>query len=164
MIIKRFTKYLVNLIQLIAGILFSLLFILNVTKIVLRYFWGISWIWLPDFSRLLFIWMVFLGTSALFYYKDHLLMDYFVKKMDRILLKKVNLFIDFSLIIFFLVLITRGYEVSIVRMRIPFDMWDIPTGYAYASIPFCGILMLIFTIERIINEIYPEAKKDNGNY
>jgi len=164
MVIKNFTKYLVNLIQMIAGILFSLLFVLNVIKIVLRYFWGISWIWLPDFSRFLFIWMVFLGTSALFYYKDHLLMDYFVKKMDSQLLKKVNLFIDFSLIVFFLVLIIRGYEVSIIRMRIPFDMVDIPTGYAYASIPFCGILMLIFTVERIIDEIRPEGKKNNGNY
>ncbi len=151
---KNLLNYLVKLMQIISGIFFILLFIINVVKIILRYFWGISWIWIPDFSRLIFIWMVFLGTSVLFYYNDHLLMDFFVKKMGKPLLRKVNLVIDFSLIVFFLVLIFRGYEIAIVRMKIPFDMWSIPTGYAYASIPFCSILMLVFTIERIITELY----------
>ncbi len=150
---KNLIKYFVNLMQLITGLLFLALFILNVVKIVLRYFWGISWLWLPDLSRLIFIWMVFLGTSILFYYQDHLLMDYFIKKMDKSLFQKVNLIIDFSLIIFFLVLILRGYEITMIRMRIPFDMWDIPTGYAYASVPCCAIFMLIFTIEKIVDKL-----------
>ena len=38
-------------------------------------------------------------------------------------------------------------------MRIPFDMWDIPTGYAYAAVPICSVLMFIMTINRLINEI-----------
>jgi len=53
---QKIIDYTMKRIELLVGILFITLFLLNILKISLRYFWGISWLWVPDFSRLVFIW------------------------------------------------------------------------------------------------------------
>jgi len=111
-------------IELLVGVLFITLFLLNILKISLRYFWGISWLWVPDFSRLVFIWAIFLGTSVLYARRA----------------------------IFLFILIIEGFKVSIIRMRIPFDMWNIPTGYAYAAVPVCSAIMFVTTISKLSND------------
>lgn len=154
----KIVDYLVKGIQWLTGVLFLTLFLLNILRITLRYFLGVSWLWVPDFSRLLFIWIVFLGTSVLYARKAHLEMDYFVNKLSDSTRAKLHLIIDLFLTIFLVVLIIKGVEITRVRMRIPFDTWDLPTGYAYIAVPICGTLMLLITIVRFIN-YFSERRK-----
>jgi TRAP-type C4-dicarboxylate transport system permease small subunit len=149
---RKIIDYTIKRIGLLVGVLFITLFLLNILNISLRYFWGMSWLWIPDFSRLIFIWAVFLGASILYARKEHLEMDFFINKMNESTREKLSLFIDLGMTIFLVILIFEGYKVSIIRMRIPFDMWDIPTGYAYAAVPVCSIIMLITTINKLIND------------
>lgn len=148
---QKVVDAIVKSVQGVTGLLFLILFLLNILRITLRYFLGVSWLWVPDFSRLLFIWIVFLGTSVLYARKEHLEMDFFVEKMKKANRIKLNLIIDLFLTVFLTVLIIKGIEIARVRMRIPFDTWDLPTGYAYIAIPICSALMLFITIVRFIN-------------
>ena len=147
---QRIINYLVRGIQWLAGILFLTLFFLNILRITLRYFLGVSWLWVPDFSRLLFIWIVFLGTTVLYARREHLEMDYFVEKMKATAREKLSLVRDIALLIFLGILTLKGIEIARVRMRIPFDTWDLPTGYAYIAVPICSVLMLFITLVRFI--------------
>ena len=124
----------------------------------MRYFLGVSWLWVPDFSRLLFIWIVFLGTSVLYARKEHLVMDYFVEKMTDSNRAKLHLIIDIFLALFLVILLLKGFEISKVRMRIPFDTWDFPTGYAYAAVPVCSVVMLVITIDRFMRYVRERRK------
>lgn len=155
---QKMVDYMVKKIERLVGILFVTLFLLNILRIGLRYFWGVSWLWVPDFSRLIFIWAVFLGASVLYARREHLEMDFFVNRMKESTWKKLSMFIDLSMAIFLIILIFEGFKISKIRMRIPFDMWDIPTGYAYAAVPICSVLMFIMTINRLINEIIKGRK------
>jgi TRAP-type C4-dicarboxylate transport system permease small subunit len=51
--------------------------------------------------------------------------------------------------IFLTILVIKGIEVTRVRMRIPFDTWDLPTGYAYVAVPICSAVMMIVTLMRM---------------
>lgn len=155
---QKMVNYMVKKIEGLVGILFITLFLLNILRIGLRYFWGVSWLWVPDFSRLIFIWAVFLGASVLYARREHLEMDFFVNRMKESTWKKLSLFIDLCLAIFLAILIIEGFKISKIRMRIPFDMWDIPTAYAYAAVPICSAIMFIITINRLINEIIKRRK------
>ncbi len=155
---QKMVNYMVKKIEGLVGILFITLFLLNIFRIGLRYFWGVSWLWVPDFSRLIFIWAVFLGASVLYARREHLEMDFFVNKMRESTWEKLSLFIDLCLAIFLAILIIEGFKISKIRMRIPFDMWDIPTGYAYAAVPICSAIMFIITINKLINEIIKRRK------
>jgi TRAP-type C4-dicarboxylate transport system permease small subunit len=139
----------IHFFQWTAGILFLTLFVLIVLRVTLRYFLGISWLWIPDFSRLLFIWIVFIGATVLYARHEHLAMDLFVNKIKPETLKKLAVAQDIVLVFFLFVLITRGAEVAKVRMRIPFDTWDFPTGSAYAAVPVCCTVMLLMTLGRL---------------
>ena len=146
---KRFCDKLMHWMQRVAGLLFLLLFLLYGLKIVLRYFLGVSWLWVPDFSRLIFIWIVFLGASVLLGRNDHLLMDFFIARLkprNRLL---TEMFIKGFECVLFLIMVVVGTRMTDVRMGVPFDTWDFPTGYAYLAVPVAGALMLLFSIYRI---------------
>ena len=92
---------------------------------------GVAWLWEPDFSRLLFIWIVFIGATVLYVGKGHLVVDYFLNRMQLKTRERMHFVIDLVTTLFLFVLVLKGIEVTRVRMRIPFDTWDLPTGYAY---------------------------------
>jgi TRAP-type C4-dicarboxylate transport system permease small subunit len=142
-----------------AGALFLTLFLLNMLRIFLRYFWGVAWLWEPDFSRLLFIWIVFIGATVLYVRKGHLMVDYFLNRMQPRTRERMHLIIDLTTVIFLIVLVWKGIEVTKVRMRIPFDTWDLPTGYAYMAVPICSAIMIIVTLVRMGNFIRDRRNK-----
>ena len=142
-----------------AGALFLTLFLLNILRIFLRYFLGIAWLWEPDFSRLLFIWIVFIGATVLYVGKGHLVVDYFLHRMQPKNRERMHFMIDLVTIIFLVVLVFKGIEVTKVRMRIPFDTWDLPTGYAYMAVPICGAIMIIVTVLRMVEYLRERGKR-----
>jgi TRAP-type C4-dicarboxylate transport system permease small subunit len=67
--------------------------------------------------------------------------------------------IDLATLIFLVVLFLKGIEVTKVRMRIPFDTWDLPTGFAYIAVPICSAIMTIVTLIRVKNFLQGRRKK-----
>ena len=140
------------------GTLFLALFLLNILRIFLRYFLGVAWLWEPDFSRLLFIWIVFIGATVLYVGKGHLVADYFLTRMQLKTRERRHFMIDLMTAIFLAVLVLKGIEVTKVRMRIPFDTWDLPTGYAYMAVPICGAIMIIVALVRMAEYLFERRK------
>ena len=143
----------------VTGTLFLALFFLNILRIFLRYFLGVAWLWEPDFSRLLFIWIVFIGATVLYVGKGHLVVDYFLNRMKSKTRERMHLVIDLVTVIFLVVLVLKGIEVTKVRMRIPFDTWDLPTGYAYMAVPICSALMILVTMIRMGEYLFERRKR-----
>jgi TRAP-type C4-dicarboxylate transport system permease small subunit len=142
-----------------AGILFLALFFLNMLRIFLRYFLGVAWLWEPDFSRLLFIWIVFIGATVLYVGKGHLVVDYYLSRLQPKNRERMHFMINLMTVIFLAVLVLKGIEVTKVRMRIPFDTWDLPTGYAYMAVPICGAIMIIGTLVWMAEYLFERRKR-----
>jgi len=143
----------------VTGTLFLALFLLNILRIFSRYFLGVAWLWEPDFSRLLFIWIVFIGATVLYVGKGHLVVDYFLNRMKSKTRKRMHFVIDLVAAVFLVTLVLNGIEVTRVRMRIPFDTWDLPTGYAYAAVPICGAIMVAVTLARMAEYLFGRRKR-----
>jgi len=141
------------------GTLFLALFLLNILRIFLRYFLGVAWLWEPDFSRLLFIWIVFIGATVLYVGNCHLMVDLFLTRMKPKPRERMHFTIDLVTTIFLVVLVLKGIEVTKVRMRIPFDTWDLPTGYAYMAVPICGAIMTAVTLVRMGEYLFDRRKR-----
>lgn len=143
----------------LTGTLFLALFLLNILRIFLRYFLGVAWLWEPDFSRLLFIWIVFIGATVLYVGKGHLVVDYFLNRMKSKVRERMHFTIDLVTTIFLAILVLESIEVIKVRMRIPFDTWDFPTGYAYMAVPICGAIMIAATLVRMAGFLFDRRKR-----
>ena len=150
---RQLIDRMVRMVRWTAGTLFMTIFLLYVVQIGLRYFIGETWLWVPDFLRLLFIWCVFLGATALYASREHLMVDFFARRMRPRVQDMLAIAIEAAAIAFFAILFFKGLEIAEKRMRIPFDTWDFPTGYAYVSISVCAVLMTVIAAHRIANRV-----------
>lgn len=128
---------------------FAALFAVTVLNIVLRNVAGIAWLWIPGFARLVFVWIVFLGLAAAARRNEHLVVDFFHRRLPPAWRKGVTIGIHLVSLPFFGMLYVYGLEVARVRMRIPFDTWQFPTGWAYMAVPVAAVILVVFTLERL---------------
>ena len=139
----------------LVGMAFLAIFALSVVQIILRYLIGETWLWAPDLTRLLFVWAVFLGATTLYRAGEHLSVDFFIQGLGRRSQQVLGLVTEAAAAAFFLLLVVKGWEIAEKRMRVPFDTWDLPTGYAYAAAPVCASLMLLIALERLVTRLRP---------
>ncbi|HUX22199.1 MAG TPA: TRAP transporter small permease [Spirochaetia bacterium] len=157
---KLLVENLMKALRWLTGIAFLMLFVLTILNITLRYLAGVAWLWVPDFSRLLFVWIVFTGAAVMYGEKGHLLMDYFINRMKPANREVLETVIRLSMLAFLTVLIVKGIDVTKVRMRIPFDTWEIPTGYAYAALPMNALFMALSDVKELLGSL---QKRRMGN-
>jgi TRAP-type transport system small permease protein len=138
----------------VVALAFAALFAVVVLNIVLRNLAGIAWLWIPAAARLLFVWIVFLGVAAAARRNEHLVVDFFQRRMPPRLQKAVVFGIHLSSLPFFAMLLVYGLQVARVRMRIPFDTWQFPTGWAYMAVPVAAVILIVFTLERLASTLW----------
>lgn len=136
--------------EIVLALLFLALFLVTMLNIVLRNVGGVAWMWIPAFSRLTFIWIVFLGLALAYRRSDHLVVDALVQRLSGRTRRLVSLGIHGLLVPFALMLVVYGRDVAAVRMRVRFDTWHWPTGWAYAAVPVAAAILLAFVLERLV--------------
>ncbi len=146
----RFLDRIARALERLLAFLFMSLFLVTMLNIVLRNVGGIAWLWIPAYMRFAFIWLVFVGIAVAYRRHEHLVVDYFLMRLGPRARRWTTRAIDAALLPFFVVLLLYGWEVVRVRMRIPFDTWQVPTGYAYLAVPVAAFFLLAFGIERLL--------------
>jgi len=146
-----------------AATLFMALFGLNVVQVTLRYLVGTTWLWVPDLLRLMFVWMVFLGATVLYAWGGHLTVDFLVQRLSPKRRRAAAAIVEGAAIAFFVVLFVKGIEITEKRMRVPFDTWDIPTGYAYVAIAVAAVLMTLIAADRLWGHVRALIKGETEN-
>ena len=134
----------------ISGVLFGTVFLLTMTNIVSRNVGGVALRWIPGLTRLSFIWSVLIAATVLYRTREHLSVDYFVGKLGRRGGAVVRTVTDLLTIPFFVLVAVNGFRIAGVRMRISYETWDFPTGYAYLALPISVLILLLFNVERLL--------------
>ncbi|HUH04916.1 MAG TPA: TRAP transporter small permease subunit [Kofleriaceae bacterium] len=146
----------------LAGLLLLAVFAVNVFNVAARYAFGLGYVWLPDLSRILFVWMIFLGGAAAYIRGQHLVIDVVRTRLRARTRGASELLINAGLAAFFLFLIGAGVRITTVRMRIPYDSWDaVPTAVAYAAVPTAAAIMLLATLVRLVTKHAPRAARED---
>ncbi len=120
------------------------IFSLNLYQVGGRYLFGVGAIWIPDLTRLLFIWMVFLGTALMHQRKRHLVIDFLLLKFPAPARRTIEALIAIGMLGLAGVMAVVGWCIMQIRMDIPYTGLEIPTGYAYLAVPVAGAL-IVFT-------------------
>lgn len=139
--------------QVTLALLFMALFLATMLNIVLRNIGGIAWLWIPGFNRLVFIWLVFIGITVAYRRAEHLQIDLLLRRLPERARHGYSVVLHLLMMPFFVVLAYWGQVVARQRMRISFETWDVPTGYAYAAVPITACFLLIFAVEHIVHHL-----------
>jgi TRAP-type C4-dicarboxylate transport system permease small subunit len=138
------------------GVDFLGLFVLNVGQIASRSILGMSSVSIPDISRFLFIWLVFLGTAAIYLRKGHLAITFLTERFSPRLRRGVRLATQLAMTGFLLILVRGSWRIMVIRMDIPYTGWDVAMGWAYLAVPVSAAVMLVFTAVDFVNTMRGE--------
>ena len=99
-----------------------------------------------ELSRLLIVWLTFLGTSLAFHEDMHLSVQYFVNKLDDKKKRFVNLLVNGLLIMFFLIIAFYGVKFSIATMNYVLSSLQLPMSIFYLALPVGALFSIYFLI------------------
>src|SRR5581483_2158730 len=112
---------------------------------------GHPWLWLQEVTSTLFVYGIFIGAAAATRRNDHLYLTAFAEAMHGTRRLVVELTIRAIVLCVGLALVYYGY-LNYLRgfgsFRLPSNT---PIASLYAAIPICGALVVLFTIEQIVN-------------
>jgi len=131
-------------------------FFLNMYQVIGRYLFGIGAVWIPDLTRLLFIWMVFLGTVLMYLRRRHLMIDFVQVRMPAGVRRATETVIAGSMLALSLILVWVGWRIAMIRMDIPYTGLEIPTGTAYLAVPFSGVLLFLVSVMHLWQALRPD--------
>jgi len=143
------------------GAILLVIFSLNLYQVGGRYLFGVGAVWIPDLTRLLFIWMVFLGTALMHQRKRHLAIDFLLHKFPRPARRTIDALIGMGMLGLVSVMAVVGWRIMQIRMDIPYTGLEIPTGYAYLAVPVAAALMA-FTSLANLWEWVQEGRQGEG--
>jgi len=131
------------------GAILIIIFSLNLYQVGGRYLFGVGAVWIPDLTRLLFIWMVFLGTALMHQRKRHLVIDLLLLKFPGPARRLIEALIGLGMLGLTGVMAVVGWRIMEIRMDIPYTGLEIPTGYAYLAVPVAATLMALTSLANL---------------
>ncbi len=112
---------------------------------------GHPWLWLQEVTMTFFIYGVFIGTAAATRRNDHLYLAILAESLSgtkRLVFESFNRVI---VLIVALCMIYYGYLNFLDGFRSLRMPSMTPLSSLYAAIPLCGVLVVLFTIEQLVN-------------
>ena len=157
-----------NLLEYICGLLLIGLTLVCFIQVVTRYFLITQWGgWAEEFSRLFFVWGVFLGALVAVKRDVHLGVDLIVNRLRAggrlqrgfILLKHL------CMLAVSVLLVRYGIKYVIITAGDHMTTLGYPRNFFYLPAPLSGFLMVIYLIPRVVRDIgalFGLGMGDNG--
>lgn len=141
------------------GSLWVLLFLLFF-QVVLRYFFGVTWNWIEEVARFLFLWMVWIGAGFAAKCRAHLKIEAFTNMMPKWLQSKADFVSLLIWIVFAALLAWKGFQLTalLFKRNQLSPVLQIPMAWAYAAVP-AGVGLMLF---RLLQQLYERLFAGDG--
>ncbi len=140
--VNRFLE--IFLIVIFALLVFDVLF-----QVFSRYVLNTSFTWTEEFARFSLIWMTIVGAAYLNGKREHLSIDFLYQRFSKSNKKKISILIEVFVFLFALiVMVVGGFNLVYTTLHLEqlSGTLRIPLGYIYAIFPFCGLLIMCFSV------------------
>ncbi len=107
------------------------------------------------------VYVVMFGSTIAVYKKTHIAVNFIVDKFPVSLEFICRMIAYCALILFFYLLITEGWTLTLRSMRQSSPSTGIPVGYIVASIPISSAISILYVLEQAWNDI---CKWRNGKF
>ncbi|HUL00679.1 MAG TPA: TRAP transporter small permease [Nitrospirota bacterium] len=137
------------------GFLLAVIVLIVFCNVLSRYVINASLAWSEEISRMMFIWLAFLGAITAYVNNEHLRLDIFIKIFPNKTSQFLTLVADIVVFLALTVCLKGGIDMTVdsfesgwVSSAVP-----VPYGYVYLAVPVCAGLMLVESIFKIIKDI-----------
>lgn len=98
------------------------------------------------------VYVVMLGSSCAVYSKSHIAVTFVAEKLPPALRFVVRMTSYVIMIVFFLLMVRYGWDLTLRSMRQLSPITGIPVGYIIASIPFSSALSILYVLNHMLCE------------
>lgn len=116
--------------------------------------------WSEELARYCFVWIVFIGASAALKRGAHIGVDFFVMHLSERSVRFLSIPVKLFVSIFLAVLIMNAIPVIQKNMSQLSPAIGLPMGIVYLAIPISAAIMLIYTIDDLIDLIHPRPASE----
>ena len=139
---RFFLRFEENLAALCLGGLLVTLFLQVFTRFITRD--PLSWT--EEAARYLYVYVVFLGSSAAVTERTHVAIDFLVLKLSRTGRLVVGLLVNVCVLFVLANLVYWGIRATLRQLNIPLVVLDIPYAWVYVVVPVTAVLMTVRTL------------------
>jgi len=163
---KKIYEVINRMIEYVLIFIFALLVIDVLWQVFGRYVLGQSFSFTEEFARFALIWLAILGAAYLNGKREHLSMDFLLRKLTSEALRKRMKIIEGMMFVFALVVMVIGggnlvYTTLYLGQISP--AMHVSLGYVYSIVPISGLLIMFYSIYNFsfYDEQKGELQKEN---
>ncbi|WP_417830317.1 TRAP transporter small permease [Thalassospira sp.] len=145
------------------GFALALILVLTLAQVVLRYFFDSPLLWSEELSRLLVVWMTFIGAAAVCWQGRHLSVDVFVVLLPERVRKFVRLINQFLALGFLTILTWKSFRIVKLENFQEMSILPLPAGTVRLAATVGAILMIIAIVSRIFLARRLHSKQPDNN-
>lgn len=151
----KIIEKLVNILESLAGLIMFAMVAVVTIQLIARNFLKISTPWTEEVSRLLLVWMTFIGAPAVLYKGEHLMIDLVYARVNENVRKFINLIISIIICIFCGICLKLGIGLCTNKLILKSvtAAASIPRVYMFLALPVGSLLMLFISLNMLINSI-----------
>lgn len=151
---KQLTAKIEKILSAFLGLLMALM-VLDVTwQVATRFILNEPSSYTEELARFLLVWIGLLGAAYAYRKKAHLGLDILSQKLEGQAKRKLDIFISLVCILFSsLIMIYGGTKLMLMTLDLEQTSaaLQVKIGYLYSVIPLSGLLIVLFSIDRILN-------------
>jgi TRAP-type transport system small permease protein len=143
----------------IVGASIAAIVVITIVAVWYRYGLDSPLSWTEQVCRILFVWSVFAGAAVLYRRMLHIAIDMFVFMLPE-RLQTIVFWINQGLMLgVAAMMVWFGLEISIGTLDQTFGALEISPASFYFAAPFCGALIILFWIEKVLD---PDKREPSG--
>ena len=130
----------------LAALLLGVLLAAMCWQVLTRYVLGVPSDWTEEASRYLYVYVVFLGTSAGISTRSHVSISYFTDLLSPLPRLLVSLGVDVLILAFLGVMVWWGTRATMRNLDIPLSVTQVSYAWVYVVIPLTALAMIVRTV------------------
>ena len=146
-------KWLNTLIMAFSGLTLAFMTIMVLLQVLYRYVLKLPFPESQELAIYAMVYVVMFGSTIAVYNKSHIAVTFLVDKCPASLKLLCKIVAYCALIVFYYLLITEGYALSMRSMMQSSPSTGIPVGYVVASIPISSAISLLYILEQFYGDV-----------
>ncbi len=161
---RKLTKILDKIIEWLLLVLLAAMVFGNFWQIFTRFVLNNAASWTEEFLRYSLIWLTMLGVPYAYSRGQHIAIEFVVNTFSIKGKRLTQIFIEVLILcISVFVMIIGGIMVTANASGQTSPALGMPMPFYYSSVPVCGVLMIIYTLPRLINQLVGNPSADESS-
>ena len=123
------------------------------TSVFYRYVLNNSIYWSGEVSRMLLVFISFLGSTVAYKHKAHIGIDIFIERLSGRNKKALNFTIELFFLLFWLLVFVESFKLMPIFLMQTTATLEIPYAYFFSAVPISSLLWIIHIINNIFSII-----------